>query len=376
MAKSRGFPLDLINETLLRLPSSSLARFRCVSRRWSSLISNPLFLRKHHDRSRDKPLLLVAEIHGGNPYTLRLSTLSGEGDILKYFSMTVPEYVKMEHSSGDVICLTNNSSVFLCNPATGELVALPASRRNAYHRFGFGYVPSLGQFKVARFDYGLSCDVFTVGTDRSWRAAGHPPCRVDGGRGMPFLNGALHLLPARAGPADQPVSVEFLLDDNGTAQYVDELVRAVLFVGDGIAAFDLELEAWRTVPLPSFDCDEMIELGRGWEMFLRELKGLLCLGVSLPHKLDLRLLKDYESGRWVKEYSISFSLLPRACRWPQAAPVAIMDDGRILMDCSELGLLFYDRREERFTEIEGSRECSASLYVENILLSLRKPSTI
>lgn len=277
----------------------------------------------------------------------------------------------MEHSSGDVICLTNNSSLFLCNPANGELVTLPASRRNAYHHFGFGYVPSIGQFKVARFDYGPSIEVFTVGTDRSWRAARHPPCRVDKSKGMPFLNGALHLLPARAGPADQPVSVEFLFDDNGTAQSVDELVRAVLFVGDGIAAFDLEPETWRTVPLPSFDYDEKIELGRDWTMFLRELKGLLCLGVSLPHKLDLRLLKDYESGRWEKQYSISFFSLPRPCRWPQAAPVAIMDDGRILLDCSELGLLFYDSRDERFMEIEGSRGCSASLYVENMLLSLR-----
>ncbi|KAG1326966.1 putative F-box/kelch-repeat protein [Cocos nucifera] len=274
----------------------------------------------------------------------------------------------MEHSSGDVICLTKGSSVFLCNPATGELVALPAPRRNDDHRFGFGYVPSLGQFKVARFDDPLSYEVFTVGTDRSWREIRRPHCRVYEGGGIPFLNGALHLLPSSNCTRQLRISPPF--DENGTAQYEDEL-----FVSNGIAAFDLELETWRMVPLPSFDCDEKRELRRYRVMFLRELNGLLCLGVSFPYKLHLRLLMDYESGRWVKEYSISFSSLRHAGDWPPPAPVAIMDDGRILLESSELGLVFYDRRDERFTEIEGSRGWRASLYVENILLSLREPFT-
>ncbi|XP_010913585.1 F-box protein At3g07870-like [Elaeis guineensis] len=372
----RGLTLDLINEILLRLPASSLARFRCVSKPWSSLISNPLFLRDHHDRSRHKALLLVAETHRANPNTLRLSTLSSEGGISKYSSITVPEYVKMEHSSGDVICLTRNSSVFLCNPATGELVALPAPiGSNGYHRFGFGYVASLGQFKVARFGYMLSYEVFTVGTDRSWREIGRPPCRVDESRGIPFLNGALHLLPSSMKTRQLRVSPPF--DENGTDQYEDECRRDELFVGNGIAAFDLELETWSMVPLPSFDCDEKRELRLDRAMLqISELKGLLCLGVGFPHMLHLRLLMDYDSGRWVKEYSISFFSLRHACHRPQVTPVAIMDDGRILLDSSELGLLFYDRRDERLTEIEGSRGWRARVYVENIFLSLREPFTI
>nr|POE97461.1 putative f-box protein [Quercus suber] len=59
---------DLAMEILIRLSPKNLLRYKCVSKRWTSLISDPSFVRIHHQRSRCISGLLVQEFkeYGGN----------------------------------------------------------------------------------------------------------------------------------------------------------------------------------------------------------------------------------------------------------------------------------------------------------------------
>ncbi|KAF2593106.1 hypothetical protein F2Q70_00042721 [Brassica cretica] len=56
-----SFPLDLISEILSKLPAKSVGRFRCVSKLWSSVTTDPYFISKFETQSRQrKPCLLVS----------------------------------------------------------------------------------------------------------------------------------------------------------------------------------------------------------------------------------------------------------------------------------------------------------------------------
>ncbi|CAN6876910.1 unnamed protein product, partial [Brassica oleracea] len=57
---SEQIPDDLITEILLRLPSRSIARFRCVCKLWDSTISRQDFTKSFLARSSSRPQILFA----------------------------------------------------------------------------------------------------------------------------------------------------------------------------------------------------------------------------------------------------------------------------------------------------------------------------
>ncbi|XP_020104093.1 putative F-box protein At3g52320 [Ananas comosus] len=235
-------PDELISEVLVRLPVKSLLRFRCVSRTWRSLISDPHLIESHHRRSQQHPLALVREwnLNGDNKgkatyVPTRGATLQRIYYDVAGFNSISDMAVRVFSSSPDLICIREDGSrCSLLNPATRERVTLPefSSGNTTFLRYvGFGYVPSLRKFKVARvfghvdIDRGSGrqvveerCAVLTVGVDRSWRPARGPPFMITRDQ-MAFVNGALHMTPS-----------------------TEE--------GKGLAALDLETEAWRVIPMP------------------------------------------------------------------------------------------------------------------------------
>ena len=62
---SETIPHDLIIEIVSRLPTKSVARCRCVSKLWSSLLVHPYFTETYLTRSSASPKILFACVKDG-----------------------------------------------------------------------------------------------------------------------------------------------------------------------------------------------------------------------------------------------------------------------------------------------------------------------
>ncbi|XP_058754648.1 F-box/kelch-repeat protein At3g23880-like [Vicia villosa] len=174
---------DLIAEVLSLLKVKSVVRFRCVSKNWDTLISDPTFVKLHLKKSAklNPHFLLITEhrtfIPGESPY--------GSDDECEYeccvipysissllenpsFALSVDSYDMVQHkecsktigSCNGLVCLSGESIIRadkecwfrLWNPATrttspkfGFLRYYPANGR---FDFTFGYDKSTGNYKI------------------------------------------------------------------------------------------------------------------------------------------------------------------------------------------------------------------------------------
>ncbi|KAE8708337.1 hypothetical protein F3Y22_tig00110346pilonHSYRG00132 [Hibiscus syriacus] len=134
-AEEIGNNHDLLTQLLLRLPTKSLLKFKCVSKQWLSLISDPQFClshTRHQHRDDDRflePTALLLKVH---------DIFSPEFDVvpLKHYS-EVPFFDYMSSSNFDLIQSCNGLFLlesleyddtddeddpvlgyFICNPTT------------------------------------------------------------------------------------------------------------------------------------------------------------------------------------------------------------------------------------------------------------------
>ncbi|KAF3544532.1 hypothetical protein DY000_02002720 [Brassica cretica] len=61
----KTLPIDLIMEILKRLPTKTIAKCRCVSKQWGSLLCDPYFTKSFLTRSSTRPRLLFTFEFGG-----------------------------------------------------------------------------------------------------------------------------------------------------------------------------------------------------------------------------------------------------------------------------------------------------------------------
>ncbi|CAL5345609.1 unnamed protein product [Camellia sinensis] len=158
---------DVMVEILVKLPVKSLLRFKCVSKSWSSLITNPSFIAKHLTNSNKKENGCLF-VHGIEPKDANNFPRKYTFAVCRDKSLTVPvfEYLGLKlnakvHVMGPcngIFCLlTNSNSVALWNPANRESRALPTQTfPNSIpprmelegNAFGFGMDPFTGDYKV------------------------------------------------------------------------------------------------------------------------------------------------------------------------------------------------------------------------------------
>ncbi|KAL4323818.1 hypothetical protein GQ457_11G014720 [Hibiscus cannabinus] len=138
-AEKMGNNPDLLTLLLLRLPTKSLLKFKCVSKQWLSLISDPQFClshTRHRHRDDDDPFL--------HPTALFLKVqgiISPEFDVvpLEHYSEVTSSFDYIPSSSIDMIQSCNGlfllesldqdvSSYFICNPTTKKFKKLSFPR--------------------------------------------------------------------------------------------------------------------------------------------------------------------------------------------------------------------------------------------------------
>ncbi|KAL3505735.1 hypothetical protein ACH5RR_031117 [Cinchona calisaya] len=296
------FPQELITDILLRLPAKSIGQFRCVSKPWKSLLSNPQFIKSHLARqersssSHDQEKLILISSSDNSLVTLTFSSnnssssSTNDGVSKKIsFSECQENWDKVVGScNGLVLVLTNKNSKFLINPTTFELVKVPnfplaLDTLASFSMDGFGYDSSSDDYKIVSLSYydtdnehepdcaDTFVDVFSLKM-RTWRRIEPSPYdhAVPELASGVFLNGAIHWLACDTRSEGTP-SV--------------------------IAAFNLNSEEFVKVPPPS-------SLDKGKFVFnkLVALEG--CLGMVVDQyngQIDVWIMKDYGAhDSWTK----------------------------------------------------------------------------
>ncbi|KAE8021742.1 hypothetical protein FH972_007607 [Carpinus fangiana] len=212
MLVSRGLPEDLSMEILSRLPIKSLMRFKCISKSWCALITDPNFITKHltslnpqrgailrRGKGLERRRFLI-ELNDTRWQELpRLSRLSHETlelsenvDLSQLFQDEVSG-VQMLGPCNGILCLAGSLKMtkdgdlqpgyemVLWNPATRESKMLPPTdmpTSTFTSNFGFGFDPKTNDYKVIRilnFDFRqCKVEVYSLSTN-SWRVIDSSP---------------------------------------------------------------------------------------------------------------------------------------------------------------------------------------------------------
>ncbi|CAI0552792.1 unnamed protein product [Linum tenue] len=183
-SSSRYLTHELVIQILLRLPTaSSLARFRCVSRSWRSLLSDPEFIRNflfHHSSKDGTRLRIMIKrlCYDRSVYSLH------RFDTLRHISTaaaaeeeeelpTAPYKVRWPNGSSQldivghangIFCIADGNSdgasdIILWNPETSETRVVPVSPFahmsgfvvwGQQEQIGFGFDPESNDYKVVR----------------------------------------------------------------------------------------------------------------------------------------------------------------------------------------------------------------------------------
>lgn len=292
-------PLDVIIDILIRLPGKSLLRFRCISKSFRSLIDSKDFTNLHLSRSiktsSNRSLVICSELDYNSKtrfHSLSLDSLGDGDDDGSIIDLRVNEMFDIIIGSCNGLLALKNypKGIILLNPLTKKHRVLPKfcgdlhGDKPSLH--GFGYDVGSDDYKLVRIHvfkspvYHIEATVYGLKVNL-WRRIKNiknfPYSWADhsyGGNGA-FVNGALHWL---------------------ANQNQDEMIN------DLILAFDLNIETFYSMPMPSFGNE-----GGGGELSgVYVLKGCLSLLCKYSEPWDLWVMKEYGvKDSWSKLFTMN-----------------------------------------------------------------------
>ncbi|WCJ38627.1 F-box and associated interaction domains-containing protein [Euphorbia peplus] len=186
-------PSKIWEDILTRLNVKTLTRCKCVSKGWFNLISSPYFQDLHCFRSQQNLHLLSRSIlyyHNDFGFNCQFSSMNMNvgGAIHTTFTALVDGPIKLIlPNCWGLVCCATQTRIYVYNPATLRLVALPSSPNfdsaTTMCGFGFGYVRFSKCYRVVQFIYGKStqrieCSIMQLGrransSELSWRVLEH-----------------------------------------------------------------------------------------------------------------------------------------------------------------------------------------------------------
>ncbi|KAG7648881.1 putative F-box protein [Arabidopsis thaliana] len=177
-----SFPLDLASEILLRLPVKSVVRFRCVSKLWSSIITDPYFIKTYETQSSTRQSLLFCFKQSDKLFVFSIpkhhyDSNSSSQAAIDRFQVKLPQefsYPSPTESVHGLICFHVLATVIVWNPSMRQFLTLPKPRKSWKELTVFlGYDPIEGKHKVVCLPRNRTCDecqVLTLGSaQKSWR---------------------------------------------------------------------------------------------------------------------------------------------------------------------------------------------------------------
>ncbi|XP_030547687.2 F-box/kelch-repeat protein At3g06240-like [Rhodamnia argentea] len=259
---------DIIIDILLRLPVKSLMRFKCVSKRWRSLISDQHFAKLHLERVISENVAPSQKIIKSNPlqtidYEALDSDEVNDRAVVKSHDLGGDEPWGLAGSCHGLVSLAVCDGFLVYDPTTKESRKLPASDLVAEHELflGFGYNSATDDYKIlhgAFFkanDGSKKCvsEIFSLRFG-SWRWV---PCKdvpKVGGVGI-YLNGAVHwIVNHGSGNRTEQAIIPFGLATETFEEAIPTpRVEGIVFEGLGIyggclliydVTFRISFEAW------------------------------------------------------------------------------------------------------------------------------------
>ncbi|CAL9248879.1 unnamed protein product [Arabidopsis halleri] len=318
MNSSSSLTNDLIMEILSRLPSKSVAKFRCVSKRWASMFASPYFKELFMTKSSAKPRLLFAIAENRtlekedcvwsffsspqleNPYEKSSSTLvaaaefhvkfSPDGLLINYYGDI--KYFSIGYASGLIYIYGNRYQArpLICNPNTGRYAILPYryTYRKAYSFFGFDPIDK--QYKALSIAYPSGPGrnkILTFGDgDLTWRKIKCPIPRPGIKSHGICINGVLYFLAERVELSFDYVIVCFdVRSEKFTFIDVERFCRLINYKGK------LAVIYWED----DVDIYEICYYGKDLDDYLDE-----NLDADATNELRVWVLEDVEKQKWSK----------------------------------------------------------------------------
>ncbi|CAA7048076.1 unnamed protein product [Microthlaspi erraticum] len=146
-----SFPVDLTSDILLRLPVKSIVRFRCVSKLWSSITTEPYFINLFNTRSSTKPTLLLCLNRGDDLLVSSIPQNTMESN--EAYSSSLPidryhmkikgkySYLPPMESVHGLICFQEKNPI-VWNPSMRKFLKLPHLHNSwEFGSFFLGYDP-------------------------------------------------------------------------------------------------------------------------------------------------------------------------------------------------------------------------------------------
>ncbi|KAK2999262.1 hypothetical protein RJ639_023460 [Escallonia herrerae] len=330
-------PSNIVADIISRLPTKTIIHCRCVCWAFRHIISDKYFANLHLLRSPGCLVIHHFDVEGytsaytvnelkDKPYRNSLQ----RNQLLKFDLKEKFPNAKLHLvcSANGFLCLreSDTHAVCICNPVMREYVILPPpehTHRNIWKvDYAFGYCPVSGQYKVVCLSgiephepatrsssYKLEVEVYSLGT-RTWRNIGQFTHRLRGRSGVP-VNGKIYWLVNAEGLRECP---------------------------DSIWSFDFETELTEHVSLPpkfSEDVFSYISISLGVQ------RSCLCVCDNSSYS-DLAIWVLKEGGVWTREVFIRKTSLRN---WPSVdivKPLAVLEDGDILMFCAWENLFSYN----------------------------------
>ncbi|XP_049383056.1 F-box/kelch-repeat protein At3g23880-like [Solanum stenotomum] len=299
---------EIIIDILSRLSVKSLLRFKCVSKSWNTLISEPYFIKKHlntHAKNQNSQKLLITQVPHGkycNGFNLYSSSLSSSKLVEDIRRLDYPSSCKP--IDGRVYCCCDGlffigfwiywndeevepSILLLWNPSTRESIMLPSHVEippQEEYVYGLGYDATSDDYKILRIDtHDKVPDEILALKSGSWRQIEETSDRMSSTK-----------------ISDRELCLAFL---HGAFHWLGHCPR------DSVVSFNISDEMYGEIPLPGILSSPGLVEVDAYALGPVQI-GVSVLGgkLSLYHKhgnFDIWVLKDYGvKESWTKWFTI------------------------------------------------------------------------
>ncbi|XP_010026698.2 F-box/kelch-repeat protein At3g06240 [Eucalyptus grandis] len=347
-AVAQSFTEDILIEILSRLPVKSLVRFKCVSKRWRSLISEPHFAKLHLQRLILENITPSQKIIKSNPLqTIDYEALDNDEVnnhvVVESHDLGKDEPWGLAGSCNGLVSLAVNDGFLVYNPTTKESRKLPGSDLVAEHEFfhGFGYSSTTDDYKVVHGAFSKANDgskecvleIFSLRSG-SWRRVPSKDVPKLSGPGI-YLNGSVHWIV-----------------NHGNGSRIEQ----------AIIPFGLATETFEeAIPIPKVEgiVYEGLGIHRG-RLFAYDVTWRLCF--------EAWIMNEYGKGEsWTRLFSVPTDGLP-ACQF-YTIPIAFTQSKKIVfqIDVSEMILFNPEDGTYKNYPIEEDDNVESAIYVETLV---------